>query len=100
MLLRAYSIFDNKALVFHAPFFAINNAAASRSFGDLVADPQTNVGRHPGDFVLFCVGHYDDAKGTLMPVSPLEHVVDAAALVQLTRPVGDLFSKLDTREEV
>lgn len=88
MLLYAYSIFDNKALQYHPPFFASTHGAAVRSLSDLANDLQTNIGRHPSDYVLYCVGQYDDAKGMMIPYAPLEHVVDAVALVK--RP-ADLF---------
>lgn len=83
MQLKAYSLFDNKALQYHPPFFQHTDGAAVRMVGDLVADPQTMVGRHPGDYVLYCIGHYDDTNGAMVPYSPLVHVVDAVALVKL-----------------
>lgn len=83
MILRAYSIFDNKALQYHPPFFASTNGQAVRSLSDLANDLSTNIGRHPGDYVLYCVGEYDDAKGAMRPFSPLEHVVDAVAMIKL-----------------
>lgn len=89
MLLNAYSIYDRKALQYHPPFYASTDGAASRSLSDLVADAQTSVGRHPTDYVLYCVGQYDDAKGQLLPLSPLRHVVDAAAFIPPRSP--DLF---------
>jgi len=92
MMLKAYSIFDNKALVYHPPFFASTHGAAIRSVTDLCNDLNTSVGRHPGDYVLYCVGHYDDSNGSLHPYSPLEHVVDAIALVRI-QPSTPLFSK-------
>lgn len=82
MILRAYSIFDSKALQYHPPFFASTHGAAVRSLSDLASDLNTNIGRHPGDYVLFCVGQYDDQKGQMIPCVPLEHVVDAIALVK------------------
>lgn len=92
MLLRAYSIFDNKALQYHPPFFASTNGAAVRSLTDLANDLQNNIGRHPGDYVLFCIGEYDDAKGMFRQIMPLEHVVDAIAVVRAA-PTGDLFRR-------
>ena len=82
MILRAYSIFDRKALVYHAPFFAPTDGAAVRSMSDAVQDTNTTFNRHPNDYVLFYVGDYDDTKGALAPISPLVHVIDAIALVQ------------------
>lgn len=80
---NAYTVYDNKALVYGTPFFAATDGSAVRSFTDLANDHNTTVGRHPGDFSLFMVGTYDDAVGGLVPVSPLRHVIDATAVVSL-----------------
>lgn len=85
MMLKAYSIFDNKALQYHPPFFASTDGAATRMLADLVGDSQTSIGRHPSDYVLYCVGEYDDTKGVMRPYSPLVHVVDAVALVPVQK---------------
>lgn len=80
MLLRAYSIFDNKAVQYHPPFYQSTDAAAIRSVRDLVDNPETSVGRHPADYTLFLVGEWDDQSGTFRPW-PVVHVCDAIALV-------------------
>lgn len=85
MILHAYTIYDRKALQYHAPFFAVADGAALRSFMDLANDPQTSVGRHPGDYVLYRCGAYDDAAGLLLPIAPVEHVSDALPLVRATQ---------------
>lgn len=82
MLLKAYSIYDVKSLAYHTPYFTSTDGAAARSFSDLVNDINTNVGRHPNDYVLYCVGEFDDAKGVMIPLSPMRHVVDANALLK------------------
>lgn len=81
MILRAYSIFDNKALQYHPPFFASTDAAAVRSVRDLVDSSDTAVGRHPGDYVLYLVGEWDDQQGRFSALSPLVHIVDAISLL-------------------
>lgn len=83
MQLNAYSIYDNKALQYHVPFFASTDGAAVRSVADLVGDPNTTIGRHPGDYVLYNIGQYDDVLGAMVPISPLRHVIDAVALVKV-----------------
>lgn len=95
MILRCYSIYDRKALQYHPPFYAVTDGSAVRSFADLVKDPNTNIGRHPADFVLYCVGTYDDNKGAMTPVSPLTHIMDAAALV----PIGTEMPLFNQQKE-
>ena len=82
MRLNAYSIYDRKTLAYHTPFFSVTDGAAIRSFTDLANDSNTNIGRHPADYVLFCVGEYEDQVGALIPISPLRHVIDATATIQ------------------
>lgn len=83
MMIQSYSIFDNKALQYHPPFFSSTDGAAVRMLSDLVNDPNSSVGRHPGDYVLYCVGTWDDQHGAFAPLSPLRHVIDAVALVKI-----------------
>lgn len=90
MILRAYSLFDNKAVQYHQPFFSSTDGAATRSVRDLVEDTNTTVGRHPSDYSLWFVGTWDDQHGVFTSNNPV-HVVDAVALVPA--PVTPLFRK-------
>lgn len=91
MILKAYCVFDVKALNYHQPFFALNDAVALRMIGDVVSDLNTSLGRHPRDYVVFCVGEFDDGRGQVTPYLPLVHVVDCVALVPPTA-AGPLFN--------
>lgn len=93
MKLNAYTLFDNKALQYHAPFFTHTDGAAVRMLTDLVSDLNTNVGRHPGDYVLYSCGTYDDQNGQMWPEQPLRHVMDAAALVKIST-TAELFKEV------
>jgi len=97
MILNVYSIYDNKTLTYAAPFYGPTDGFATRAVRDIVNDTGTAVGRHPGDYVLYCVGQYDDQRGLLMPESPLRHVVDAIALLS-TPPMPDLFKQGANKE--
>lgn len=83
MKMNVYSIYDRKALSYGMPFFQATDGAAARSLSDLANDVNTMIGRHPTDFVLFNIGTYDDQLGLMIPETPLRHVMDAAALVQV-----------------
>lgn len=83
MSIQAYSVFDTKSLQYHLPWFQPTDGAAVRILHDLVNDPNTQMGRHPSDFVLYCIGDYDALTGQMAPVSPLRHVIDAVALVRV-----------------
>lgn len=92
MLLRAYTLHDVKALNYSPPFFVNNDALAIRMLTDLVNDRNTSVGRHPGDFKMYCVGTYEDAKGVLNPLPIPEHIMDAVSCVAASPP--NLFGAL------
>lgn len=83
MQIRAYTVFDNKALIYNTPFFAATDGAALRSFEELANDLNTTVGRHPGDYSLWWCGTYDDQSGVFAAQVPLVRVADAVALVKL-----------------
>lgn len=94
MIINAYSIYDRKALRYHAPFYSHQDGEAARSFADLVNDPNTTVGRHPDDYVLYRVGAYDDANGSLLPANVLDHVADGSSLVRNYGPGPDIYADL------
>lgn len=90
MILRAYSLYDCKALIYSPPFYAATDAAAVRMVSDTVADPNTSLSRHPTDYVLFMVGEFDDQRGLFAHASPLVHIVDCAALTpKVSAPLFD-----------
>lgn len=61
MKLHIYSVFDSVANTYGTPFFAISDALAARSFGNLTLDPQSTVSLNPADFALYKIGcFYDD----------------------------------------
>lgn len=92
MQTHIYSVYDNKGLVYSTPFFAINDGHAVRSFSDLANDVNTTVGRHPGDFSLFCLGTFDDVRPNLVGVVPIRHVIDA---LNVLRRQEQLFSDVE-----
>lgn len=85
MILKAYSVYDRKALVYNAPFYAPTDGAAIRIVADACNDTNTSLGRHPHDYVLFCIGEYDDQQGRLLPLVAITHVVDLGSLIS-TQP--------------
>lgn len=82
MLIRAYTVYDNKALIYNQPFYAATDGAALRMFEELANDLATTVGRHPGDYSMWWCGTYDDQSGLMTPQTPLVRVADATALVK------------------
>ncbi|QXP08360.1 MAG: nonstructural protein [Arizlama microvirus] len=77
MVIKVFSIFDDKAQIFSNPFFMPHTGMATRAFADLVNDGQSNVAKHPSDFKLYQIGEYDDVSGLLTAV-PQPVFVNAA----------------------
>lgn len=92
MKVNAYTLYDVKSLTYSNPFFAPTHGAAIRIVSDAARDMNTSIARHPADYVLYCVGSYDDQSGMLWKLDPREHVIDVIALVQ-GAPQSDLFEK-------
>lgn len=91
MLLNAYTLYDSKALTYSPPFYGTAHGAAVRMVMDLAADPNTSVGRHPGDYTLFCVGRFDDQSGQLLPNDVREYISDVLPLAP--RSAAPLFER-------
>lgn len=45
------------------PFFLLTRSAAIRAFGDLVANPEQQISKHPEDYVLYELGVFNDDSG-------------------------------------
>jgi len=65
--MRIYSIYDTKAEQYGNPVFMRTDAEARRGFGQVAADTQTEIGRHPEDFILYRIGTWNPEKGVITP---------------------------------
>lgn len=71
MILKIFSVFDNKAEAFARPFFVNTTGAAVRAFSDEANRADSDLCKHPQDFGLFELGEFDDATGLFtMPQAP------------------------------
>lgn len=77
MIHRAYSVKDLKAGAYAPPFFMPRPEVAIRAFGDAVVNTDQLMRRHPDDFVLYCVGEFDDNLGLMAGYESPEPVVSA-----------------------
>lgn len=82
MILRAYSLYDEKAGVFSPPFYMGTEGLALRAVSDLVADERTTVARHPNDFILYELGAFDDSTGVIEGAKPRPLVKASSLLPQ------------------
>lgn len=83
MILKLFSVFDQKAGAYLPPFHFIAAGQAVRAFADTVNDPKSSLARHPADYTLFEVGTFDDLTGVLTSAVPAINLGCALALVEL-----------------
>lgn len=84
MILKMFSVYDSKALIFNAPFFMPQVGQAMRSFGDLVKDKNSSISAHPSDYILYQVGEYDDQTGQAVACVPPVHLAVGTEFVDLS----------------
>lgn len=83
MILKIYSIHDQAAQAFITPFFMHNKALAIRAFSDNInSKEENNISKHPEQYSLFCLGEYDDIKGTIDAYQKPEIIATAIELVE------------------
>lgn len=80
MLLKVFSIRDQKAEVFNTPFFQKSIGEAERNFKTLVNDDKSTVSQYPEDFDLYYLGEYNDNLGLITSLDTPQHVIKAVQL--------------------
>ena len=73
MRLFAFSVLDTKAEYFSSPFYTRTLGEALRGFSDEAQNPESQLSKHPHDFRLFHVGHFDQANGHFEAVAPFDY---------------------------
>ncbi|AXH73206.1 MAG: nonstructural protein [Microviridae sp.] len=68
---KIFCVYDNKSTVFANPFVSQNTATALRDFQTAATDPQSNLSQYPEDFILFEIGSFDEDKGVVSPILPI-----------------------------
>lgn len=75
MMKLVCAIYDTQAKVYASPFYMNTKGEAVRAFSDAVNDAQMgSLNKHPQDFLLFCIGEWDDNTGKLVSYSPPERL--------------------------
>lgn len=62
MLFTVFSIYDSAVSTWLPPLYARNKGEMLRNFADGVADPKSQLAKHPSDYSLFELGTWDDDK--------------------------------------
>jgi len=79
MLLTIYTVWDCKADAYIQPFFAANDAVATRMFKTAALNEDHEFHLHAEDYTLFRIGTFDQLKGDLLP----ENIVSIARAHEL-----------------
>lgn len=75
-MLNAYSVFDKKVGRYYRPTFCSSVVEVGRNLQQLVKDKNSSLCLYPADFVVYCVGHFDDEKGIMIPEIPPQFVAE------------------------
>lgn len=67
-MLYVFSIYDSAAAYYKELFCCNNKGVALREFADACNNPQTFLHKHPADYSLFLLGHFDDLTGIFEPL--------------------------------
>lgn len=88
MVLKAYSIRDAKAEIFHPPFYKHTHGEAERDFRTLTNDGKSNVNKFPEDYDLYYIGDYDDNTGKFHPTDTPQHQLKAVQVKETSPNIG------------
>lgn len=72
-----FSVYDEKAQAYAAPFFMPNDGQAIRSFGDAVQDTQSMLNKHPKDYALYKLGTFATKSGMIFTLPQPEYLARA-----------------------
>lgn len=81
MKTKMYSIFDQKAAIFHPPLPQRTHGEAERTFASQVMATDSKIGQFPEDYDLYYVGEYDQETGKFEPLDTPHHVVKAVTVL-------------------
>lgn len=98
MELNIYSIYDTAAKAYATPFFMPNDGLAIRAFSDNVNSSDSQLSKHPEQFVLFKIGTFEDQHGKLDHYDPVVNLGQAMTFKTETFEeglIGDVNHKID-----
>ena len=71
MIYPIYSIRDCVLDAFEPPFLALHDAAASRTFRNLLDDSDSPYYKNKDDYSLWCVGSFETSVGLVDCIAPV-----------------------------
>lgn len=86
--LKLFSIFDDKAKAFIAPFALPEFAQATRAFAQGMTDEKSELSKSPMDYSLFYIGSFDPLAGTVEATVP-ECIMTGVEALSTARRVAE-----------
>lgn len=71
MVTGLYAVRDIAADSYMAPFVAVNDAVAIRSFAFAFKDDRSTMASAPGDYELMHIANYDNITGEVIPIDKI-----------------------------
>lgn len=84
MKLPVYAVRDVRS-TFTGLTIDTNDATAARNFSHAVMQVGSIMNSHPQDFSLYRLGEFDTDTGILIPLSPIQLVMDGVSVEGVTR---------------
>ncbi len=63
--MKLYSVYDEVAQTFNAPFPEANNQSAIRAFQSVCLDSGSLLSKYPSDYYLYAIGEMDEHTGEI-----------------------------------
>lgn len=83
MILPVYAVRDVKSNSFLSPSVGTNDFVMARSFAESIKSRRDPImSFSPKDFDLYRIGSFDMDKGLMIPLSPIELVVNGSEVLQ------------------
>ncbi len=94
-MLMIFAVYDEKACSYGAPMFFPSRGVALRSFSDVVANRESPLAKHPGDYKLYDLGTFDPNSGKVVANQEPLFIVSATdvdgQLKVASAPQGELL---------
>ncbi len=83
MIMKIYSIRDNKAGVFNNPIFSPNDEHAKREFEMMYSNAKDGIFvRYPEDFDLYSIGEYNTDTGKIEGIDKVVNIAKGKAFIK------------------
>lgn len=98
MKTNLYAIYDTAAGIYMKPWQALTDDQAMREFSDIVAMPDSAIGKHPEDYSLSKVGNYNDGNAHIDNYENITLLTGLETVALINRTAQAVFEKTDPQK--